>query len=129
MNKPIQENSVSQEMSPSDIGRNVFDDKELEEKEFLAEFGGDESIEAKGSGRKRRYITCFDCNRTEGHFLATGQRWFFSFLLGLTFGGVLLVGPYKCQCCGANRLMISDMLNPRYWLREIAHRKISRLRK
>lgn len=74
--------------------------------------------------RKRRMLTCFECNRPEGHFLVAGRRWFFSYLLGLTFGGILLIGPYKCQCCGANRLMYFDELNPRYWLRTFDQRKV-----
>lgn len=70
----------------------------------------------KSSTRARRRIRCFECNRPEGHYLVSQHRWFYSYLLGLTFGLVTIVGPYQCQCCGSKRLMAFNALNPRYWV-------------
>ncbi|MDB4371011.1 hypothetical protein N9Z44_02810, partial [Mariniblastus sp.] len=51
--------------------------------------------------RPRKRLHCFNCNRSEGHFLAHKNRWFYSYLLGLTFGLISFIGPFRCQCCGA----------------------------
>ncbi len=83
-----------------------FEDK-LDETEF----------EPDGRKRKKTRIFCFECNRLEGHSLYVRSRWFYSYLLGLTFGLVTIVGPYQCQCCGQKRLMCRDFLNLRYWFR------------
>lgn len=80
-----------------------------------------ESTTPSGSRSKRRKLICFACNRMEGHFLVAGRRWFFSFLLGLSFGLVLVFGPYRCQCCGTDRWMAFDSLNLRYWFRQFRH--------
>ena len=75
--------------------------------------------ERKKSRKKRIEMMCFSCNRTDGHSLVVRRRWFFSYLLGLTFGLSLLFGPYFCQCCGSTRWMCHNMLNPRYWYRKM----------
>lgn len=80
-----------------------------------------EQSKSSSSRAKRRKMHCFACNRSEGHFLVVGKRWFFSYLLGLTFGLVLLVGPYRCQCCGTTRWLAYDRLNPRFWFRQFMH--------
>lgn len=101
------------------------DDQELMPEKLQAD---DVADSKKRESRKRRYLICFSCNRVEGHFLVTGRRWFFSYLLGLSFGLILLIGPYRCQCCGASRLMYFESLNPRYWLHMITHGKSPKLR-
>lgn len=78
--------------------------------------------------RRRRRLHCFECNRSEGHFLASQHRWFYSYLLGLTFGSINIAGPYQCQCCGAKRLMAFNLLNPRYWFRSARRRKLAKPR-
>lgn len=80
----------------------------------------------KTSSRVRRRLHCFQCNRIEGHFLGAQSRWFYSFLLGLTFGLVKLFGPYQCQCCGGKRLMFSNSLNPRYLYRSFRNQGIAK---
>ena len=71
----------------------------------------DESVTVKGqldqrpASRKRVGIFCFNCNRREGHFLHRENRWYYSYLIGLTFGLIKIIGPLQCQCCGARRLM------------------------
>ena len=83
----------------------------------------------KTSSRARRVMMCFECNRKEGHFLASQKRWFFSYLVGLTLGLIFLVGPYQCQCCGAKRLMAYNILNPKYWIRTLRHGTAPRTKK
>ena len=77
--------------------------------------------QSKKSSRSRQVMMCFECNRKEGHFLASQNRWFYSYLIGMTLGLIFLVGPYQCQCCGSKRLMIHNMLNPKYWVRSLRH--------
>ncbi len=62
--------------------------------------------------RKRRKLFCFNCNRPEGHFYFYQDRWYYSFLVGLTFGLIKILGPFQCQCCGSKRWMIANWLNP-----------------
>lgn len=80
--------------------------------------------DANTTSRSRRRLRCFECNRTEGHFLVPQGRWFYSYLLGLTFGAVTVLGPYQCQCCGAKRLMSINRLNPRYWYQTLRKPKL-----
>lgn len=67
------------------------------------------------SQRKRLGLRCFNCNRLEGHYLSYYRRVWYSFLVGMTFGLAIIFGPYKCQCCGSQRLMISNLLHPKYY--------------
>lgn len=83
----------------------------------------------KASSRSRRRLFCFDCNRREDHSITTQRRWFYSFLLGLTFGMIYLIGPYRCNCCGAKRLMAFDSLNAWYWVRLIGEQSLSKPKK
>jgi hypothetical protein len=132
MEQPIENDANPQGLPPdSQIGLPV-DDRESLDDELLDDMSMDdehEIIQSQTRSRNRRSLMCFECNRPEGHFLVSGRRWFFSFLLGLTFGGILLVGPYKCQCCGSSRLMYFDSMNPRYWINSFNQRKISKGRK
>lgn len=66
--------------------------------------------------RRERLLYCFRCHREDYHFHAFRGRWYFNLLVGLTFGLIFLVGPYRCRCCGGVRLMNRDPLSPRYWL-------------
>ena len=78
----------------------------------------DDEYELKERSRSTRKIIqlyCFACNRIERHSRSAGRRWLYSYLLGLTVGLIFLVGPYRCHCCGAKRLMCTNVLNPRYW--------------
>lgn len=85
--------------------------------------------EQKASSRSRRRLYCFECNRDETHSLLAQRRWFYSFLLGLTFGTINIIGPYQCQCCGAKRLMCANSLNPRFWLRSVHHKNLAKSKK
>jgi len=67
------------------------------------------------SQRKRLGLRCFNCNRLEGHYLSYYRRLWYSFFVGMTFGLAIIFGPYKCQCCGSQRLMISNLLHPKYY--------------
>jgi len=67
------------------------------------------------SQRKRLGLRCFNCNRLEGHYLSYYRRVWYSFLVGMSFGIAVILGPYKCQCCGSQRLMISNLLHPKYY--------------
>lgn len=82
------------------------------------DFGGEmEDLSASRKPRQRYRLYCFSCNRPEGHFLSHENRWYYSFLIGMTFGLIRLVGPYQCQCCGHHRLMRSNHLNVRYLIK------------
>ena len=115
-------------MNPTESDDDFLDD--LADKEMSTPLasgdrddGGFEDERTKG--RKRRRMMCFECNRPEGHFLAIRYRWFFSYLLGLTFGLITFVGPYQCQCCGNTRLMSHNRLNLRYWARVFREKNLS----
>ncbi len=69
-----------------------------------------------GDRRKRIGLHCFNCNRMEGHYLLFYRRAWYSYLIGLTFGLAVIAGPYRCQCCGAARFMMSNLLHPKYYL-------------
>lgn len=71
--------------------------------------------------RRRKGLFCFNCNRKEGHFLAKQHRWYYSYLVGLTFGLIKFVGPFQCQCCGSNRLMNTNSTNLRFWWRNFSN--------
>ena len=73
--------------------------------------------------RKRIGIFCFNCNRREGHFLYRQNSWYYSYLIGLTFGLIKIIGPYQCQCCGARRFMCADWLHSRYLRKKQDDRK------
>jgi hypothetical protein len=89
----------------------------------------DETGDHGGSGsrrKRRKWMFCFHCNRPEGHFVAFRGSWLYSFVTGMTFGLIKFVGPYKCQCCGKNRLMSSNFLNPKWHFKEAKNRTASR---
>ncbi|MEM7456314.1 MAG: hypothetical protein AAF456_18345 [Planctomycetota bacterium] len=98
-----------------------FDDEILDEDEYVyedeeEEEDDDEELDDK-QAKTRRRLFCFSCNRTEAHYQSYRRRWYYSFVVGMTFGLMHGVGPFRCKCCGNSRLMISDGLNPRYWFR------------
>lgn len=99
---------LAADRAADEVNSNV--DDELEE-ELEHQLG-------KHRSRKRKKLHCFHCHRYEGHFLSSENRWYYSFLLGLTFGLVRIVGPFQCQCCGQRRLMTADRLNIRYLFRD-----------
>lgn len=78
---------------------------------------GPEDASRRKKTSSRRKMMCFSCNRPDRHYLATKKRRIYSFLLGISLGLILIVGPYRCQCCGTPRLMSHDSLNLRYWYR------------
>lgn len=94
----------------------------------------DDSLEADVSERKRKSrnrpkLICFHCNRPEGHYVPYRGSWFYSFFVGASFGLVMLFGPYRCQCCGKQRLMAKNWLNPMYHLRKMRLKAASRSRR
>ena len=96
-----------------------LDDGDLDEADFEDpddDASVDERSSSSKSARKRLGLHCFNCNRYEGHYLSYYRRLWFSYLIGLTFGLAIIVGPYRCQCCGSTRFMMADLLNPRYYL-------------
>lgn len=68
------------------------------------------------SARKRLGLHCFNCNRYEGHYLSFYRRAWYSFIIGMSFGLAIIIGPYRCQCCGSSRLMMSNLLHPKYYI-------------
>lgn len=87
----------------------------LDELDELDELSGD----SDGAPVGDRVLTCFRCNRPDFHFHGLRPRWYWSLLLGFSFGLVQLIGPYRCRCCGARRWMCWDLANPRCWMKWI----------
>lgn len=106
-----------------------FEDEDFEDEDFIDPEEYDEFGYRTHPSRKRIGIFCFNCNRREGQFLFRQNRWYYSYLIGLTFGLIKIVGPYQCQCCGARRLMCSDWISLQYLLRRYRDRKVSRSKK
>ena len=86
----------------------------------------DELHAETGSRRKRIGLRCFNCNRLEGHYLLFYRQMWYSYIIGLTFGLAVIVGPYRCQCCGASRFMVSNLLHPKYYLSLMSTRSKSK---
>ncbi len=64
-------------------------------------------------------LFCFHCHRPENHFLEKRYDWYYSLLIGFTFGLILLVGPFRCRCCGSQRLFCFDEWHPRILLEKL----------
>ena len=79
----------------------------------------DESSELE-STEDIHLLYCFHCNRLENHYFRNRYTWYHSLLLGFTFGGILLIGPFRCLCCGACRLFSFDEFHPRVLSAKIA---------
>jgi len=104
-------------------------EEEFDEEEFFDAEEDDEFGYRTHPSRNRIGIFCFNCNRREGQFLYRQNRWYYSFLIGMTFGLIKIIGPFQCQCCGARRFMCSDWISLRYLLKLHRDRKISRSKK
>ncbi len=63
-------------------------------------------------------LFCFHCHRPENHFLEKRFEWYYSLLIGFTFGLILFVGPFRCRCCGEQRLFCFDEWHPRILLQK-----------
>ena len=63
--------------------------------------------------REDRVLFCLNCNRLENHTVPNRFKWYYSLLVGFTFGAILLVGPFHCRCCGNRRFFISEEYHPR----------------
>ena len=98
-----------------------------DQSEEIDDLQEDKVSQKSSSKRKKKHVKmmCFSCNRPEVHTLVVRKRWFFSYLLGLTFGLSLILGPFFCVCCGTTRWMCHNYLNPRYWFRMRRNKKLS----
>lgn len=95
--------------------------------EVLPDRPEDDFVDVEGPGqessRSRRFrLHCFHCNRPEGHFVKYRERTIYSFFVGLTFGLIYFVGPFRCQCCGHSRLLRVDFVHPILWARAFSNR-------
>lgn len=118
-----QVDSEGEESTEADSG--PLDDRSVADNFVESDSGHrEEKAESRFSNRKRMF--CFGCNRPDGHAIAGGNRFFYSFLLGLTFGLIYLVGPYRCQCCGTLRLFRFNRMNPRYWFHKTRQRSLAK---
>ena len=98
------------------LSEELAEESSLDGRFVASEFGPIESVDPEfRKSLRRTRMFCFECNRQEGHSIAGENRFVFSFLVGLTLGLIYIVGPYICQCCGAQRLFRFDNLNPFYW--------------
>jgi len=82
-----------------------FEDRQLQDEEFEDDRQSSQPRRARSKKKKRRMF-CGGCNRMENHRRAHRSSWINSYITGLTFGLNLLVGPFKCTCCGSNRWII-----------------------
>ncbi len=76
-------------------------------------FQGTMEQEIGHGSRKRHQLYCFHCNRFESHYHSLQKKWYFSYLVGFTFGMTSIVGPYRCVCCGHSRLSRLNHIHPR----------------
>lgn len=81
--------------------------------------------EARVSGRKRLNLYCFHCNRPESHFHTLQGKWYFSYMLGFSFGLLNLTGPFRCVCCGHKRLSRLNHMHPRMIGRSVMGKQTS----
>ncbi|HMP77917.1 MAG TPA: hypothetical protein PKD54_00560 [Pirellulaceae bacterium] len=58
---------------------------------------------------------CFRCHRMERHATALSSRWYYSYLVGITFGMIWLLGPFRCRCCTSLRWFRFEWMHPRRW--------------
>lgn len=100
----------------------------VEEQQDYAQFGiSDSAISSTAvSTGKNRKLYCFSCHRQESHFFAFKGRSHYYLMVGLTFGLIVLFGPYRCRCCGHKRLCRHNVLNIRYHLHRRKYTKPSR---
>ncbi len=68
----------------------------------------------KSKSRSKTRMYCFHCNRPEGHSNPYVGTWFYSYFIGLSFGLLHFFGPFRCQCCGRQRLMFRDWAHPKF---------------
>lgn len=92
----------------------VFSDEPLQD-------SNDETLEGElgepRRKRKRHKLYCFHCNRMENHFHSKSDKWYYSFLLGFSFGIASMIGPFRCVCCNHRRLSLLHHMHPRMILR------------
>ena len=89
------------------------------EEDILEDDNFSEEPEQKKKKKKKRFkMECFSCNRPEYHSVKAKNRLLYSYVLGLTFGLSVFIGPFTCVCCGSSRLMNRNWLNPRFWFRK-----------
>ena len=82
---------------------------------------------------KRRYarkerlhgpeLYCFNCKQGNEHFHTFAGSGYYFFLFGITFGLAAIFGPYRCSTCDKRRLFRWNMLNPKWYFRELLARK------
>jgi len=75
--------------------------------------GADDTDSRKGRSKKTR-LYCFHCNRPETHSNPYLGAWVYSYFIGLTFGLLHLFGPFRCTCCGRQRLMFRNWAHPKF---------------
>ncbi|MEL7498161.1 MAG: hypothetical protein AAFN77_11155 [Planctomycetota bacterium] len=108
MKQPTTDDAFIEEIDGDEVDERFIAKNYISKEQQAAE-------EEDRASRKRKRMFCFECNRQEGHFISEGNRFVFSFLVGLTFGLIYVIGPYNCQCCGAQRLWRFDSFNPAFW--------------
>ncbi len=74
---------------------------------------------AKLSGPK---LYCFGCKQDNEHFHTLKGTAYYFFFFGITFGLIPLLGPFRCSVCSRKRLFISNLLNPKYYIRQFLER-------
>lgn len=60
-------------------------------------------------------LYCLRCHRLERHATTFAHTWYYSFLVGLTFGVIWLLGPFRCRCCTSRRWFRFEWMHPYRW--------------
>ncbi len=58
---------------------------------------------------------CFRCHRLERHATAFSNNWYYSYLVGMSFGLLWFLGPFRCRCCTSLRWFRFEWMHPRRW--------------
>lgn len=85
------------------------------------------SMKRRGRKPKRRHakkerlhgptLYCFNCQQEVEHYHSFSGTGYYFFLFGVTFGLITILGPFRCSICSKKRLWCSNMLNPKFYVR------------
>ena len=64
-------------------------------------------------------VYCFSCKQHNEHYHILKGTAYYAFLFGVTFGISALFGPFRCSICSKKRLAGWDLLNPKYYIRNL----------
>jgi hypothetical protein len=89
----------------------------LHDSSELSELSSDDFKATTFVAKRDAALFCFRCHRPERHAIINRNQWYYSILVGFTFGLILLIGPFRCRCCGGMRWLRSDWMHPKRWFK------------